>query len=235
MDVGSPRKQRFGKHLVFYREGVDGLSGMMSIINRALGPKVVFNHSSRRVLGIQIKWGNGQLTIFNIYAPNSAKLQFKLWKDLTDLEVEGDWCIIGDFKMVEEQRDCRRASTILFGSKKSKWKTLVIKWALKDLGEAVSRGNDPKFTYASLQYVGSAARLDRCYCSHEADWVPNLVSVSVDKDQALLDHFPLTISLSTNCLESLMPAGDRRLLVTSSHLLKYPGFRPLLNVLLVVF
>ena len=55
---------------------MDGLSGMMSILNKDLEPKVVFNHSSRRVLGIQIKWGDGQLTILNIYVPNFAnKLQ----------------------------------------------------------------------------------------------------------------------------------------------------------------
>ena len=130
--------------------------------------------------------------------------------------------------MVEEQRDCRGASTTLFGSKKSKWKTLKIKWALKDLREAAAPGgNDPEFTYASLQYVGSASRLDRCSRSHQVDWVPHLVSVSVDKDQALLDHFSLTISLRTNHLKSLMPARDRKLLVTGSHLLKCSGFQAL--------
>ena len=72
--VGSPRKQWFGQRLVFYGDRVDGLSGVLSIVKRDLEPKVVFNHPSGRVHGIQIKWGNDNLTIFNVYVPNSAKL-----------------------------------------------------------------------------------------------------------------------------------------------------------------
>ena len=134
---------------------MDGSSGVLSIVNsRDLEPKVVFNHLSRRVLGIQIKWGEGNLTIFNVYAPNSAKLRSKLWKDLIDLEVEGDWCIVGDFNMVEVKRDSRSAFVVLARSEKSKWQALVNKWALKNLGEAAAGEGDPELTFTSLQYVG---------------------------------------------------------------------------------
>ena len=131
---------------MFYGNQEDGSSGVLSIVNRDLEPKVVFNHPSRRFLGIQIKWGDGYLTIFNVYAPNSAKLQSKIWKDLTNLEVEGDWCILDDFNMVEARIDSRGASGVLTGSEKSKWQALVNKWALKDLGEAVAGGRDPELT-----------------------------------------------------------------------------------------
>ena len=90
LDVSSLWKQWYGRRLVFYGNGEDGSSGVLSIVNSNLEPEVVFNQPLGRVLGIQIKWGDGYLTIFNVYAPNSAKMRSKLWKDLTNLEIEGD-------------------------------------------------------------------------------------------------------------------------------------------------
>ena len=48
VDVGSQRKQWFGKRLVFFEDGVDGLSGILSIVNIYLEPKLVFNHPSQQ-------------------------------------------------------------------------------------------------------------------------------------------------------------------------------------------
>ena len=118
LDVGSQRKQWFGKRIVFYGDKVDGSSGVLSIVNFNLEPKVVFNHPSRRVIGVQIKWGDGNLTIFNIYAPNSTKLCLKTWKDLIKLDFEGDWCIIGDFSMVKAKANSQEASRSCLSQKR---------------------------------------------------------------------------------------------------------------------
>ena len=61
---------------MFYGDGVDGTSAVLSILNsRELEPKVVFYIPSKRIIGVQIKWGDSHLTSFNIYSPNSAKLE----------------------------------------------------------------------------------------------------------------------------------------------------------------
>ena len=78
-----------------------GTSGVLSIVKRDLEPKMVFNHPSRRVLGVQIKCRDGNLMIFNIYVPNSAKLRMQFWRDLNKLGIEGEWCFLSNFNMVD--------------------------------------------------------------------------------------------------------------------------------------
>ena len=91
LDAGSPRKQAFGSSLVFYGEGGNGFSGFLSLVKREMEPRVVYNHPSRRVLGIQIKWDSHSVIVFNVYAPNLAKERAKIWRDLADLDIKGDW------------------------------------------------------------------------------------------------------------------------------------------------
>ena len=66
LDSRSPRKLWFGRRFVFYGDGVDGLIGVLSIVNRDLEPKQVFIHPFGRVLGVQINWGGERKIIFNI-------------------------------------------------------------------------------------------------------------------------------------------------------------------------
>ena len=72
----------------------------MSIVDRNLEPRVVYNHPSGRILRIHLKWKDKIFMIPNIYAPNRAKKRMKLWKDRADISIEGEWCIMGDFNMV---------------------------------------------------------------------------------------------------------------------------------------
>ena len=134
------------------------------------------------------------------------------------MQIEGEWCILGNFNMVERKKDSLDMSSVNLGSKK---------WALMDVWEGELRDEDLGFTYTSLQFLVIVSRLDRCYCLHHADWVPHSVSVFVDRTQALSDHFPLTFTLRSSRLEHLIPSGDKKLLVTGSHLFKNLGFRAL--------
>ena len=56
LDARSPGKQWFGRRLVFYGEGVNGFKGVFSIVKQEMEPRVVYNHHSRRGLGVSIKW-----------------------------------------------------------------------------------------------------------------------------------------------------------------------------------
>ena len=91
---------------------MNGFSGLLSIVKQELEPRVVYNHPLRRVLGISIKWDSQPITIFNVHAPNSPKERAKIWRDLADLEIEGVWCIMGDFNMVDLKKDSKGTSAV---------------------------------------------------------------------------------------------------------------------------
>ena len=65
----------------------------------------LYNHPLRGVIGVQIKWDVGVITIFNVYAPKNFEQRARVWKDLAKIEVEGHWYMIGDFNMVEAKKD----------------------------------------------------------------------------------------------------------------------------------
>ena len=91
--------------MVFYGEAIDGLSRVLTILNRELEPKLDFNHPSGRDIGVEVVWSNSTLMIFNVYTPNTSKLRKKIWNDLAKIYIEGEWCIMGDFNMVEKRHD----------------------------------------------------------------------------------------------------------------------------------
>ena len=121
LDASSPRNQVIRKKLVFMGMDIAQESGVLMIIERDLEPMVVFNQPFDQVIGICIRWENKFISIFNVYAPNAAKEQAKLWKELTKTQIEGKWCLLGDFNMVEKKRDslnsCKfgKESQILMG------------------------------------------------------------------------------------------------------------------------
>ena len=53
---------------------------------------------------------------------------------LIDLNVEGEWCIMGYFNIVEDKKASLGASSLLVGSQRSKWREVAAKWALTDYG-----------------------------------------------------------------------------------------------------
>ena len=57
---------------------MNGFSGVLTIVKQEMEPRVVYNHPSGRVLGVQIKWNSQSVTIFNVYAPNLAREIAKL-------------------------------------------------------------------------------------------------------------------------------------------------------------
>ena len=116
--------------------------------------------------------------------------------------------------MVEERRDKTGPSSILAGSERSKWKGLCEKWALKDIWSLGPWCSSPGFSYISLQYDNTASRLDRCYCSHQADWLPASVMVNIDYTKSLSDHLPLSLTLCQAKDGTCQPEGK-----------KEPGYR----------
>ena len=50
-------------------------------------------------------WDNNPFSTFNAYALNKANLRIRLWRDLVDLNAEGEQCIMGDFNMVKAKKD----------------------------------------------------------------------------------------------------------------------------------
>ena len=47
--------------------------------------------------------------------------------------MEGEWCFVGDFDVVESDKDTTRSSSILVNLEKCRCKNLCEKWALEDI------------------------------------------------------------------------------------------------------
>ena len=47
------------------------------------------------------------MTVLNVYAPKLAKERAKIWRDLADLEIKGERCVMGDFNMVKSKRNSK--------------------------------------------------------------------------------------------------------------------------------
>ena len=78
LDSSSQRKQAIGEKLVFYGEGGEGFSGVLTAVDRNLEPLVVMNHASGRALAVKIKWNKLCFTIINFYGHCEAKRRAKL-------------------------------------------------------------------------------------------------------------------------------------------------------------
>ena len=119
LDASTPRKQTLGEFLFFYGSGPDGFSGVMTAVHRDLEPKVVLQHPSGRALAISVKVHKSILTIVNIYAPNDSKNRKLLWKDLSQINIEGEFCLVGDFHMVYSRQDRQGPANILAGGERN--------------------------------------------------------------------------------------------------------------------
>ena len=131
--------------------------------------------------------------------------------------------------MVEERRDKTGPFSLLEDSERSKWKGLCEKWALKDIWSLGPWCSSPGYSYISLQYDNTASRLDRCYCSHKADWLPTSVLVSIDYTKSLSDHLPLSLIIHQANDGTYQPEGKKKNLVTGKHLFEDPLFRSLVK------
>lgn len=143
--------------LAFYGEGPNGFSGVMMLVNRELRPKVVFNHRSGRVLGIEIEWDEKSITIITINGNNEAKGRTELWKDVNCLEFKGEWVLVGDFNMVEKKLDKFRSATSSLvgrGGGGGEWDELREKLLLVDFWELGSWGDLSGPTYFRLWFCG---------------------------------------------------------------------------------
>ena len=105
---------------------------------------------SNHPFGVKFNWEKSYLSILNTYALTSTKAKRKLWNDMAKCQLEGEWCLLGDFSMVEWKRDSLGSSSTLAGSKKNNWKNFTSKWALQDLWEFELSNLSMGFTYTSL-------------------------------------------------------------------------------------
>ena len=90
-----------GKYMVFYDDDSNGNSRVMTLVHRDLKLEVVYRHLERRVIAIKVTWNLINFTMVNVYAPNQINYRAILWKELKGVEWDGEWCIVGDFNMVE--------------------------------------------------------------------------------------------------------------------------------------
>ena len=71
-------------------------------------------------------------------------------------------------------------------------------------------------TYFSLQYANFFVRLDRCYFSHNAEWIHHSLQTRVQCLTVLSDHFPLIVSWQGPLSAKTVPDSPKRLLIVNA-------------------
>lgn len=210
LDVGSARKQGFGKYLVFYADSPQGDSGVCTMVHRDLCPVQVFVHPSGRLHMMKIFFEQQEFYIINVYAANEAKSRARLWASCASLQLEFPAFLLGDFNMVVDLKDRAWPSATLMGKEKAKWNALIDQWAFQDTWHLGPWMRQSGHTYFSLQYANSSARLDRCYVSHFADWMHHTHQVVVGTFSVLSDHYPLFLSWQGSLSTGSVPKGNKK-------------------------
>ena len=85
-----------------------------------------------------------------MYTLNNAKLRRELWQDISLSSFEGEWCLLGDFNIVQSHQDCIGPFAILLGTELTKWNILEEKWCLVDAWKMGPWKDEPDNTYHSL-------------------------------------------------------------------------------------
>ena len=66
------------------------------------------------------------------------------------VQFDGEWCLAGDFNMVQSRQDKTGPSSILAGGERNKWSTLEDKWSLVDAWKLGPWKDDTGFAFHSL-------------------------------------------------------------------------------------
>ena len=90
--------------------------------------------------------------------------------------------------MIKSWEDRMGPSSILSGTKLSRWLTLEEKWSLMDAWKIGPWQAHPSFPYHSLQYMQTTSCLNRVYFLHNANWVPWSLQMEIITGESLSDH-----------------------------------------------
>ncbi|XP_045831276.1 uncharacterized protein LOC123922622 [Trifolium pratense] len=136
----------------------DGISGGLLIIWNAGLFKVNYCFTGDSFLGLCVEWKEGTLYIINVYSPCNFSGKRKLWSDLVEFKmnnVQGDWCLGGDFNAVMKVGERKGNSSLSRQTKRFEFCQFVEAMDLIDVPVA-----GKKFSWFSAD--GKAmSRLDR--------------------------------------------------------------------------
>lgn len=209
--------QHCNGYTLFYGGSPPSYSGTMTFVKNHLKPTLVLNHTSGRLLGIQIASEFGNLHICNVYGPNAAAARGELWDYLAQIpSLEGVVC--GDFNMVEDKAHSATGAAVMQSGEKAKWDSLQSNHRFSDTWEG--KLPDKGFTYHSQAYSKAWARLDRLYIVNVA-WCPPVMDTFVDYKSHLSDHFPVVASFNEyDWLNQMKGCNIKRPLIVNNLVLK---------------
>ena len=202
-------------YTMFYGGIAGSYSGTLTCVKSSLQPSRHFNHDSGRCLGINITLDLGTISVFNIYAFNEHRDRTCLWKDLALLSpTPGLFC--GDFNMVLDTKDSTTGASSVTWSENQAWELVSQTHNLFDAWSMLHPAS--AFTYHSQAYSKAWARLDRVYLSG-LQWCPPTISLQVERQWHLSDHFPLVLTLHTYYWHQQMKGNTLRrpLMVNNLH------------------
>ena len=138
--------------------------------------------------------------ILNLYAPNHESARAEFWTQIADaLPSADEWCIGGDFNMIEAPEDrCGGSQVTVHGSELAAWERLCMTLRIADVwhSEGFFRERDSLLFSRSDRRIGSTnlSRIDRMYVSDLL--LDRGGSVGILSGTCMSDHSPVLMVLA---------------------------------------
>ena len=153
-----------------------------------------------------VQWGEIRLGLLNLYAPNHESARADFWSQIADsLPMADEWCIGGDFNMLEAAEDrCGGSQITVRGSELAAWERLCMSLRIVDVwhSEGFSHEKDSLLFSRSDRRIGSSilSRIDRFYVSDLL--LDRGGSVGILSGTCMSDHAPVMLVLAEKARSS---------------------------------
>jgi hypothetical protein len=122
-----------------------------------------------RVKYVIIRIEGEVVDLANVYVPNHETTSVVFWKEMLEkLPNIPNWCMKGDFNIIESCNDrCGGSSYIIHGQKLADWEKLCVRFRLEDAWTIQDFSKDPRllmYSRSDRRILGATlSRIDRIY------------------------------------------------------------------------
>ncbi len=140
-------------------------------------------------------WG-----LLNVYAPNHVSARIKFWQDILQALPQVDnWCVAGDFNMLEDPADrCGGSTLTISGQELANWERLSLSLRISDAWHLHSFSKEREslsFSRSDRRLAGAnLSRIDRFYVSDS--FADKGGSIKIMSGTVFSDHAPVILTLA---------------------------------------
>ena len=131
--------------------------------------------------------------------------------------------LMGDFNVCCEIDQSTYIHSIMDRPEAQEWGNFEIEAMLRDVWKWI-KGDEPNYTFQSLQYKNTWNRFDRMHVMHTKGFLQEFLDISVSYESIILDHFPLIFEFTHHSIRAFHELLGKLLLIFNSSLLYHEVF-----------